>query len=51
VKWLRRRRGEPQRRRARYWRLSEQLAKEEATLAVNVGRFVTKAAKGMRNGG
>lgn len=50
VRWLRRRRGELQRRRARSWQLSEQLAREEATLAVNLGRFITKAAKGVRGG-
>jgi hypothetical protein len=35
IAWLKRLRGEPQSRRARYWRLSEQIAKEEAKLAVD----------------
>ena len=39
IAWLKRLRGEPQSRRARYWRLSEQIAKEEAKLAVGLRRF------------
>ena len=44
IAWLKRLRGMPQRRSRRYWRLSEQIAREEATLAVGLRRF-TKAAE------
>jgi len=46
---LKRLRGNPQRRRARYWRLSVQIAQEEAKLAVSLRRF-NAAVEDVRDG-
>jgi len=46
---LKRRRGEPQRRRARYWRLSKRIARGVAKLAIGLRRFNT-AVENVRNG-
>jgi hypothetical protein len=46
---LKRLRGKPQRRRARYWRLSKRISLEEARLAGDLRRF-NKAVEGVRDG-
>jgi len=46
---LKRLRGSPQRRRARYWRLSVQIAQDEAKLAANLHRF-NAAVERVRDG-